>query len=207
MKELICIYDSKLADKGTHSFMKAIQNSIKGVEFLDVHNPNVDWNRYTVSFCANAIGILALKPIEGTYNNELLDSLIKHSLDKVDSPLVVEAILRVLGDVAGKDIVVINQSENLGIPLVVELMKRKAVITNLPRHKGIFHMLNILESCEILITATGDNEFKISTKKTDFAMDIAIDLSDDIEDGYPHIYEKHIKKVPIIEILKERLGE
>ncbi|WP_455257706.1 hypothetical protein [Peptoniphilus asaccharolyticus] len=149
MKKLICIYDSKLATKDTHSFMKAIQKGVEDVEFLDVNNPNIDWISYETPFTKT----LALKPMESEYKgktisnlqNMALNFLIETSIDNQETPLVVEAILRTLGDVKGKDIVVINQSENLGIPLVAELMRRKATVHSFGSKTNVeFEMVDII---------------------------------------------------------------
>lgn len=196
MKKLICIYDSKLATKDTHSFMKAIQKGIEDVEFLDVNNPNVDWERYLEYSLAKIIEVLSLRPIQYKYEDRTINCLLYQNLENQGLPLVVEAILRTLGDIEGKEIVVINQSENLGIPLVKELMRRKATVHSFGSKTNVeFEMVDIIP--DWIVTATGDETFKLDKEFLRHAK--VIDLSNDtnIEDA--------IRNVNIVEVLKERL--
>lgn len=210
MKRLICIYDSKLADKGTYSFMKAIRGKIKDVEFLDANNPNIDWKYYYKLYIFEGIKALTLRPM--VYKDEFSDELawlIAHDLDKMSKPLVVEAILRELGDIKGKSVVVLNQSENIGIPLVAELMRRKATVLSVAHGNSIKMMEGNIENfshSDVLITATGNENYKFmeELEYSEFTTDLIIDLSNDVDEDFRKA-KKIIRNVNIVEVLKERL--
>lgn len=191
MKELICIYDSKLADKGTYSFIKAIQKEIEDIEVLDVNNPNVNWSRFFYKF--EVIETLAVRPLKSKYGNVEIDYLIECSIDNPENPLVVEAILKCIGDFKGKNFLIINQGEHLGIPLVKELMKLRANIMSVSRN----FKPEFMKGFDYVVTATGDETFKFDTGI--FGNAQIIDLSEDTDEA------NVIRRVPIIKAIKERL--
>lgn len=209
MKRLICIYDSKLANDGTYSFMKVIQKGIKDVEFLDVNNPNVDWEWYHDYSLAEIIEVLSLRPIQDKYEDRTINYLLRRNLENEGLPLVAEAILRVLGDVKGKSVVVLNQSMNIGIPLVAELMRKKATVLSVARGNSIKMMEGNIENfshSDVLITATGNENYKFmeELEYSEFTTDLIIDLSNDVDEDFRKA-KKIIRNVNIVEVLKERL--
>lgn len=124
------------------------------------------------------------KDIEGSYTDKLT--------------ITAEAIIEVLPEnIIGKSIFIINQSPILGIPLAHELMKRKANVFSInSKYKTLETHLNDLKP-DILITATGNNNFKLKSSLTK-NINLIIDLSDDCEE------KNKISSVPTIKVLKKR---
>lgn len=197
MKKLLAIYDSKLATKDTESFMKVISKGIKKVEFIDINNPNVDWKKYYQEWYQEHTEPLILTPFDKNkcINIEYLRELIYWDMDK-GNPLVVDAILKTLGNITKKKIVIINQSQAFGVPLVTKLVEQKNHVYSISRVDNIENMLNEISNIDVLISATGNNKFKCSCNA-----EIIIDLSDDIES------DNKITRVPIVQAIKERLNK
>lgn len=195
MKKLLAIYDSKLSTKDTDSFMKVISKGIEKVEFIDINNPNIDWKKYYQEWYLELTEPLVLKPFDKNkcINIEYLRELIYWDMDK-DKPLVVDAILKTLGNITKKKIVIINQSQALGIPLVTKLVEQKNHVYSITKVNDIKNILNEISNIDVLISATGNKKFKY---KCDAEM--IIDLSSDIESN------NKITRVPIIQVIKERL--
>ena len=199
MKDLLVIYDDQIKDKGRDSYLKAIKREIPSARIVNTYTlfhtnalvprpdrililkpiKDEDFKRSTMLFAANK-----LLDIEGIYTNRLT--------------ITAEAILRVIGEVENKTVIILNQSDVLGKPLAKELINRGANVFSInSSFDGIGWIYPYLAP-DFLISASGDDDFKIKDKFLKYIYKI-IDLSDDID------YENKITSIPTIEVLKDRL--
>ena len=199
MKDLLVVYDDQIKDEGRDSYLKAIKREIPSARIV---------NTYTL-FHTNALvprpdRILILKPIKDEdfkrstmlfATNKLLDV---EGIYTDQLTITAEAILRVIGHVKDKTIVIINQSDVLGKPLAKELIERGANVFSInSSFDGIFWAFRYILP-DILISASGDEEFSILEPFVSKIKTI-VDLSDDVD------CENKITSVPTIEVLKDRL--
>ena len=193
MKRLLVIYDKNIKDKGRDSYLKAIKREIPSAKIFDRHYPSIPF------FWADKL--LILRPmnykrlvselwldnpdrdIEGIYTNRLT--------------ITAEAILRVVGEVDNKTIVIINQSDVLGKPLAKELINYGANVISLNSSFNDYEIIENLDP-DILISASGDDDFKLKGDYLKYINTI-IDLSNDIET------KNKITRIPTVEVLKDRL--
>jgi tetrahydrofolate dehydrogenase/cyclohydrolase, NAD(P)-binding domain protein len=196
MKKLIVIYDKEKPDLGRDKYIKAIKRQIPSAIVASIGElPDC-----TVS------KMLVLKPMnEGDY--ETLKTFLKynpdHDVEGVASgklTITAEAIIRVIGPVDKKTVVIINQSDVLGRPLAKELIERGANVISLNSSYPCTDNLLTMTDVDVLVSASGKYEFKLDRELTRF-IDVKVDLSDDLEDPIK------ITTVPTVEVLKERLEE
>lgn len=194
MEELIVIYDKDKKDRGRDSYIKAIKNQIPGVRVADVANlPEVRRNK-----------LLILKPMnDGDY--ETLKTFLKcnpgRDIEGIGSgklTITAEAIIRVIGPVDKKTVVIINQSDVLGRPLAKELIERGTNVISLNSSYPCIDNLLTMTDIDVLVSASGQGEFELDRELTRM-IDVKIDLSNDLEDPIK------ITSVPTIEVLKDRL--
>lgn len=194
MEELIVIYDKDKKDRGRDSYIKAIKNQIPGVRVADVANlPEVRRNK-----------LLILKPMnDGDY--ETLKTFLKcnpgRDIEGIGSgklTITAEAIIRVIGPVDKKTVVIINQSDVLGRPLAKELIERGANVISINSSYPCIDNLLTMTDIDVLVSASGQNGFELDRELTRM-IDVKIDLSNDLEDPIK------ITSVPTIEVLKDRL--
>lgn len=195
MKDLLVIYDDKIKDKGRDSYLKAIKREIPSAMFADINEYNV---------VEDPSKALFLKPLdEKTTKNaeKLLKNCPDYDIEGACTgklTITAEAILRVLGEVKDKKVVIINQSDVLGKPLAKELINRGANVFSInSSFDGIFWAFRYILP-DILISASGDEEFRILEPFVSNIKTI-IDLSNDVD------CENKITSVPTIEVLKDRL--
>ena len=112
--------------------------------------------------------------------------------------ITAEAIIRAIGPVDKKTVVILNQSDVLGRPLAKELIDLGANVISLNSSYPCIDNLLTMTDVDVLVSASGKYEFKLDRILTRM-IDVKIDLSDDLEDPIK------ITTVPTIEILKERL--
>ena len=194
MEELIVIYDKEKRDRGRDSYIRAIKKQIPGVRVADVANlPEVRRNK-----------LLILKPMnDGDY--ETLKTFLKHNpgrdIEGIGSgklTITAEAIIRVIGPVDKKTVVIINQSDVLGRPLAKELIERGANVISLNSSYPCIDNLLTMTDIDVLVSASGQGGFELDRELTRM-IDVKIDLSNDLEDPIK------ITSVPTIEVLKDRL--
>lgn len=194
MEDLIVIYDKEKRDRGRDSYIKAIKKQIPGVRVADVANlPEVGRSR-----------LLILKPMnDGDY--ETLKTFLKYNsgrdIEGIGSgklTITAEAIIRVIGPVDKKTVVIINQSDVLGRPLAKEIIERGANVISLNSSYPCIDNLLTMTDIDVLVSASGQGDFEMDRELTRM-IDIKVDLSEDLEDPIK------ITSVPTIEILKERL--
>lgn len=197
MENLIVIYDKEINDKDRDSYIKAIKRQIPDAIIANVSKYGIIRDPYKVLFlkpldentARNAVGLLKRHPrydIEGVATGILT--------------ITAEAIIRVIGPVEKKTIVIINQSDVLGIPLAKELIERGANVISLNSSYPCIDNLLTMTDVDVLVSASGKYEFKLDRILTRM-IDVKIDLSDDLEDPIK------ITTVPTVEVLKERLEE
>lgn len=196
MKELTVIYEKGIKDKGRDSYLKAIKKQISGVNVIDVENiPNISMDK-----------ILVLKPMNDRDYENIKTFLSYNKACDIEGigsgklTITAEAIMRVIGDVKGRTVVIINQSNVLGIPLAKELIDQGASVISLNSSYPCLDNLLTMTDIDILVSASGQDDFEMDRELTRM-IDIKVDLSDDLEDPVK------ITKVPTLEVLKERLEE
>lgn len=202
MKRLVVLYNGSMKDKYRDSYLTAIKKGIPDEDIRDISKDDVD-----TGINSRTDRVLILKPYSESYGKVLEKMFSEYPVCDIEgvftnkTPVTVEAILRILpGDLEGKSVVIINQSKDLGIPLMNKLAKKKANIVSLNssvKRPMLYKKLAAIAP-DILITATGDKNFKILASCL-VRTETIIDLSDDTSIG------RAIRKVPTIEILKERL--
>lgn len=112
--------------------------------------------------------------------------------------ITAEAIIRVIGPVEKKTVVIINQSDVLGIPLGKKLIERGANVISLNSSYPCIDNLLTMTDIDVLVSASGQDDFELDRELTRM-IDVKIDLSEDLEDPIK------ITSVPTIEVLKDRL--
>lgn len=194
MEELIVIYDKEKRDRGRDSYIRAIKKQIPGVRVADVANlPEVRRSK-----------LLILKPMnDGDY--ETLKTFLKYNpgrdIEGIGSgklTITAEAIIRVIGPVDKKTVVIINQSDVLGRPLAKELIERGANVISLNSSYPCIDNLLTMTDIDVLVSASGQGDFEMDRELTRM-IDVKIDLSNDLEDPIK------ITSVPTIEVLEDRL--
>ncbi|MDD7352448.1 MAG: hypothetical protein PUG84_03190 [Peptoniphilaceae bacterium] len=200
MKRLLVIYDKEIQDKGRDSYLRLIKREIPSAEILDLEGlkENEQDKEYEK--------ILILKPMKDEYYKpltktfEMIPSLDIEGQFTNQLTITAEAIIRVIGPVDKKTVVIINQSDVLGIPLAKELIERGANVISLNSSYPCIDNLLTMTDVDVLVSASGKYEFKLDRILTRM-IDVKVDLSDDLEDPIK------ITSVPTVEVLKERLEE
>lgn len=198
MKRLLVIYDKEIQDKGRDSYLKLIKREIPSAKICDKQELKGDKEKFEK--------LLILKPMKDEYYKPFTRAFEnKPSIDiegQFTNQLTItaEAIIRVIGPVDKKTVVIINQSDVLGIPLAKELIERGANVISLNSSYPCIDNLLTMTDVDILVSASGKYEFKLDRILTRM-IDVKVDLSDDLEDPIK------ITIVPTVEILKERLEE
>ena len=198
MKSFTVVYDKSIEDKGRDSYLRAIKKYIPYAEFIDISN-----------YKNNIFGekLLILKPLNEWFYNVMVN-FMRGCYPSVDVEgvatgrltITAEAIIRVIGPVDKKTVVIINQSNVLGRPLAKELIERGANVISLNSSYPCIDNLLTMTDVDVLVSASGKYEFKLDRILTRM-IDVKVDLSDDLEDPIK------ITSVPTIEVLKERLEE
>ena len=187
MDKLRVFYDSKLINKDSELYIKAIEKNIPCIK-TDI--------AYCNEFKEHGNYIL-IKPYHKDFKVVGGNNI---EFDENGLSITAEAILRELPEeLKGSRIYIINQSETVGIPLAVALMRKGATVVSMGSKSRV--KFELLDACpDILISATGDNNFMLNEKFTERAL-LLIDLSKDLED------KRAIRSVPTVKVLMERLTE
>ncbi|MFR7350474.1 hypothetical protein [Peptoniphilus sp.] len=196
MRKLIVIYDEQEKDESRDSYIKGIKKQIPDA----IISPIGDMVDGTYDKC------LVLKPMDQEIYDNFSEFLKNNPIFDIegihtgDLTITAEAILKSIGKVENKTVIIINQSNILGKPLAKELIERRANVISLNSSYEDIENLIIFTKVDILITATNNYNFKIDRYVTK-DIETKIDLSDDLDTG------DKIKHLPTIEVLKERLQE
>lgn len=196
MERFTVLYDKSIEDKGRDSYLRAIKKHIPYAEFIDISN-----------YKNHVFGeeLLFVKPLNEWFYNAMVN-LMRGRYPSADVEgvatgrltITAEAILRVIGPVDKKTVVIINQSNVLGIPLAKELIERGANVISLNSSYPCVDNLLTMTDVDILVSASGQGEFELDRELTRM-IDVKIDLSNDLEDPIK------ITSVPTIEVLKDSL--
>lgn len=198
MKSFTVIYDKNIEDKGRDSYLRAIKKHIPYAEFIDM---NIYKNQIPGE------KLLLVKPLNEFYYKSMI-KIMRAFYPPADVEgvatgrltITAEAIIRVIGPVDKKTVVIINQSDVLGRPLAKELIERGANVISLNSSYPCIDNLLTMTDVDVLVSASGQDDFELDRELTRM-IDIKIDLSHDLEDPIK------ITSVPTIEVLKERLEE
>lgn len=192
---LIVYIDSDREDKGRDSYLKAISSKIKELKVIDVAKGKTN-ERINI----NSDRILLIEPIGITVKRQVKKLFkLNPQLDiegRFTGKLTItaEAILRVMEDVEGKEVVICNQSNIIGKPLALELMHRGANVHSLNSTGSTSNIRTALW----FITASGKDDFKHKNTAIKGFKKI-IDLSDDTD------YKRAIRQLPTVYVLQDRL--
>ena len=199
------IYSSSMADAGTLSYLAGIKSKIE-VKVIDIDTKSVADIAFLLRNMKNE-QILALRPLKD-YQEDILDMYLALNnpadvegimqYKKLTTTITAEAISRELKNVAGKKVLIINRSEIVGIPLMVELVKRNATVTI--AHSKSSNIKELILNTDILITATSNDNFKIPANYLD-EIETIIDLSEDTDS------KRAIRRIKTVDILKETVQE
>lgn len=196
MRKLIVIYDEQEKDESRDSYIKGIKKQIPDA----IISPIGDMVDGTYDKC------LVLKPMDQEIYDNLSEFLKNNPIFDIEGihtgelTITAEAILKSIGKVENKTVMIINQSNILGKPLAKELIERGANVISLNSSYEDIENLIIFTKVDILITATNNYNFKIDRYVTK-DIETKIDLSDDLDAG------DKITHLPTIQVLKERLQE
>lgn len=192
---LVVYIDSDREDKGRDSYLKAISSKIKDLKIIDVAKGKTN-ERINI----NEDRILLIEPIGITVKRQIKKLFEKQPQLDIEGrftgklTITAEAILRVMQDVEGKEIIICNQSDIIGKPLALELMHRGANVHSLNSTGNIGN----IKKCDWFITASGKESFKhVKTPLQKFKK--IIDLSDDTD------YKRSIRRLPTVDVLQDRL--
>lgn len=196
MKKLIVIYDEQEKDEGRDSYIKGIKKQIPDA----IISPLGDMVEGAYDKC------LVLKPMDQEIYDSFSEFLKNNPIFDIEGvhtgelTITAEAILKSIGKVENKTIIIINQSNTLGKPLAKALIERGSNVISLNSSYKDIDNLIIFTKVDILITATNNYNFKIDRYVTK-DIETKIDLSDDLDTG------DKITHLPTVEILKKRLQE
>lgn len=194
MRKLIVIYDEQEKDESRDSYIKGIKKQIPDA----IISPIGDMVDGTYDKC------LVLKPMDQEIYDNFSEFLKNNPIFDIegihtgDLTITAEAILKSIGKVENKTVIIINQSNILGKPLAKELIERRANVISLNSSYEDIENLIIFTKVDILITATNNYNFKIDRYVTK-DIETKIDLSDDLDAG------DKITHLPTVQVLKERL--
>lgn len=192
---LVVYIDSDKEDKGRDSYLKAISSKIKDVKIIDVAkgktNEKININEDRI-LLIEPIGITVKRQVKKLFKlNPQLD-IEGRFTGKLT--ITAEAILRVMEDVEGKEIVIANQSDIVGKPLALELIHRGANVHSLNSTGSTSNIRTALW----FITASGKDDFKHKNTSIKGFKKI-IDLSYDTD------YKRAIRRLPTVDVLQDRL--
>lgn len=200
MKSLLVLYDKSIEDKGRDSYLKGILKNIQDVKIVDVSlGPD--------GIVLDRDKVLILNPMKESTYLSFRHQLWKYYPDKdiegahtEDLTITAEAIEKVIGSARDKTVVIINQSEVLGLSLAKDLIDMEANVISLNSSYKCIENLLAFTDVDILISASGNEDFKIDESFTR-NIPVKVDLSNDLED------EDAIRSIPTVKILIERLSD
>ena len=198
MKSLLVLYDKSIEDKGRDSYLKGILKNIPDVKVSDV-SLGLDGH------VLDRDKVLILNPMKESTYRYFRHKLYRYYPDKdiegahtENLTITAEAIEKVIGSVREKTVVIINQSEVLGVSLAKDLIDIGANVTSINSSYKCIENLLAFTDIDVLISASGNEDFKIDESITR-NIPIKVDLSDDLED------KDAIRSIPTVKVLKERL--
>lgn len=197
------IYSSKCADRGTISYLNAIQQHIMNTKIINTDR--YDYEEVTTMLLKNNEQIIALRPLPRNIEKLITNYLERFkgydiegvsNYNSMNYTLTAEAIADELKDVEGKRVLIINRSAIVGIPLMQLLVRRGATVTI--AHTKTNNLKELILNTDILVTATHNPKFKIDNELLTGVEEI-IDLSEDTDRA------DAVRRIKTVPILKERL--
>ena len=212
------LYSSSMANAGTISYLKAIENKIGNVEKIDLDGRGKQELIILLEGLfkeGNVRRTLALQPLKN-YQTDLVNLYlnlnkmydIEGAVDYSDLRITMtaEAIINELGEVEGRNVVIVNRSDLLGKPLALRLMEMGATVTVAHSKTDKRYLNDKLSENDIVIIAIKHDERLLSEQSEqakyqlwDKNETIVVDLSNSTS------YKKAIRHVKTVEVLKERL--
>ena len=212
------LYSSSMADAGTISYLKAIENKIGNVDKIDLDGRGKQELIILLEGLfkeGNVRRTLALQPLKN-YQTDLVNLYlnlnkmydIEGAVDYSDLRITMtaEAIINELGEVEGRNVVIVNRSNLLGKPLALRLMEMGATVTVAHSKTDKCYLNSKLSESDIVVIAIKHDERLLNEQSEqakhqlwDKNETIVVDLSNSTS------YEKAIRHVKTVEVLKERL--
>ena len=148
MNSLLVLYDKSIEDKGRDSYLKGILKNIPDVKVSDVSlGPD--------GHVLDRDKVLILNPMKESTYRYFRYCLWKYYPDKdiegahtEDLTITAEAIIRSIGEVRNKTVVIINQSEVLGESLAIELITMEANVISLNSSYKCIENLSLIHISE-----------------------------------------------------------
>lgn len=198
MKSLLVLYDKSIEDKGRDSYLKGILKNIPDVKVSDVSlGPD--------GYVLDRDKVLILNPMKESTYRYFSYCLWKYYPEKdiegahtENLTITAEAIEKVIGSAREKTVLIINQSEILGVSLAKDLIDMGANVISINSSYKCIENLLAFTDIDALISASGNDGFKIDESFTR-NIPIKVDLSNDLED------KDAIRSIPTVKVLKERL--
>lgn len=196
------------ADDESRKYLKAIMKNIKPIYLIDVDvfSNTEDFMKFVSTIKGEYV--LPVLPLDVDSKRIICscfdDGTIKdiENVSFFEAPpitITAEAILTELEkrkiQIIGTKVAVFNRSNVIGLPLTLELIKKRATVFNVNKLTSEEDVVDIIKMSDIVITATGKRH---QIDKKLLKDKVVVDLSGDTD------YEDSIKSVPTIRTLKKR---
>lgn len=196
------------ADDESRKYLKAIIKNIKPIYLIDVDvfSNTEDFMKFVSTIKGEYV--LPVLPLDVDSKRIIWscfdDGTIKdiENVSFFEAPpitITAEAILTELEkrkiQIIGTKVAVFNRSNVIGLPLTLELIKKRATVFNVNKLTSEEDVVDIIKMSDIVITATGKRH---QIDKKLLKDKVVVDLSGDTD------YEDSIKSVPTIRTLKKR---
>lgn len=196
------------ADDESRKYLKAIMRNIKPIYLIDVDvfSNTEDFMKFVSTIKGEYV--LPVLPLDVDSKRIIWSCFDNGTIKDIENvsffetpPITItaEAILTELEkrkiQIIGTKVAVFNRSNVIGLPLTLELIKKRATVFNVNKLTSEEDVVDIIKMSDIVITATGKRH-QIDKKLLNGK--VVVDLSGDTD------YEDSIKSVPTIRTLKKR---
>lgn len=196
------------ADDESRKYLKAIMRNIKPIYLIDVDvfSNTEDFMKFVSTIKGEYV--LPVLPLDVDSKRIIWSCFDNGTIKDIENvsffetpPITItaEAILTELEkrkiQIIGTKVAVFNRSNVIGLPLTIELIKKRATVFNVNKLTSEEDVVDIIKMSDIVITATGKRH-QIDKKLLNGK--VVVDLSGDTD------YEDSIKSVPTIRTLKKR---
>lgn len=196
------------ADDESRKYLKAIIKNIKPIYLIDVDvfSNTEDFMKFVSTIKGEYV--LPVLPLDVDSKRIIWSCFDNGTIKDIENvsffeapPITItaEAILTELEkrkiQIIGTKVAVFNRSNVIGLPLTLELIKKRATVFNVNKLTTEEDVVDIIKMSDIVITATGKRH---QIDKKLLKDKVVVDLSGDTD------YEDSIKSVPTIRTLKKR---
>lgn len=196
------------ADDESRKYLKAIMRNIKPIYLIDVDvfSNTEDFMKFVSTIKGEYV--LPVLPLDVDSKRIIWSCFDNGTIKDIENvsffetpPITItaEAILTELEkrkiQIIGTKVAVFNRSNVIGLPLTIELIKKRATVFNVNKLTSEEDVVDIIKMSDIVITATGKRH---QIDKRLLNDKVVVDLSGDTD------YEDSIKSVPTIRTLKKR---